>query len=165
MPTPQMHAKQLWAPYLVSAVVLLADVSQVRADGGPASGSSALTEKKKSDKEEKCQAVRQAARTAAIERLISSSLVRHELTLIRIAARPRQVVPPHQQVPPSWIKLIMRLVRSSSPNATTTWFRTTSFRTSTSACCNASANCRASRQQRFTSSARMARNGLSTAGQ
>src|SRR3974390_2376879 len=52
MPTPQMHAQQLWFPSLVSVVVLLTDVSPVRADGGPASGSSALTEKKKSVKEE-----------------------------------------------------------------------------------------------------------------
>src|SRR3974390_620134 len=52
MPTPQMHAQQLWFPSLVSVVVLLTDVSPVRADGGPASGSSALTEKKKSEKEE-----------------------------------------------------------------------------------------------------------------
>src|SRR3974390_527276 len=52
LPTPQMHAQQLWLPYLVSAVVLLTAVSPVRADGEPASGSSALTEKNKSDKEE-----------------------------------------------------------------------------------------------------------------
>jgi hypothetical protein len=40
------------AATLVSAVMLLVPIAPARADGGPASGSSALTEKKKSDKEE-----------------------------------------------------------------------------------------------------------------
>jgi hypothetical protein len=40
------------AATLVSAVLLLAPVAPARADGGPASGSSALTENKKSEKEE-----------------------------------------------------------------------------------------------------------------
>src|SRR3974377_1372276 len=48
-----MHGTQnLWFLSLGSALVLLIAVPPVRADGGPATGSSALTEKKKSDKEE-----------------------------------------------------------------------------------------------------------------
>src|SRR3974377_429040 len=48
-----MHGTQnLWFLSLGSALVLLIAVPPVRADGGPATGSTALTEKKKIDKEE-----------------------------------------------------------------------------------------------------------------
>jgi hypothetical protein len=67
---------------------------------------------------------------------MSTSVVAQELTLMRIAARPRQVVPPHQHVPLSWTKSMTRLVLSSSPKATTTWLNTTSFNTSTPAFCS-----------------------------
>src|SRR3546814_14109825 len=60
---------------------------------------------------------------AAAELSTSASLVAQELMLIRIAARPFQVVPPHQQVPSSWIAAMTRCVRASSPKATNTWFR------------------------------------------
>src|SRR3546814_11987789 len=65
---------------------------------------------------------------AAAELSTSASLVAQELMLIRIAARPFQVVPPHQQVPSSWIAAMTRCVRASSPKATTTWLSPTSLR-------------------------------------
>jgi hypothetical protein len=57
---------------------------------------------------------------AVTDRSMSSSAVAQELTLMRMAARPFQVVPPHQQTPASWTAAITRLVRSSPPKATTT---------------------------------------------
>jgi hypothetical protein len=61
---------------------------------------------------------------------MSSSVVFQQLTLTRIALRPRQVVGPHQHVPPSWTAAMTASVRDASPNATTTWLSTTSFSTS-----------------------------------
>ena len=55
---------------------------------------------------------------AARLRSTSSSVVAHEETLIRMAARPCHTVPPHQQVPSSWIELITFLVFSSFPKET-----------------------------------------------
>ncbi len=44
----------------------------------------------------------------------SASVVAHDETLIRIAARPCQTVGPHQHVPSSWIAAITARVVSSS---------------------------------------------------
>src|SRR3546814_6191909 len=85
---------------------------------------------------------------AAAELSTSASLVAQELMLIRIAARPFQVVPPHQQVPSSWIAAMTRCVRASSPKATTTWFSTTSLRISAPPALSSPAICRAWRQLR-----------------
>jgi hypothetical protein len=53
-------------------------------------------------------------------RSTSSSVVAHEQTLIRIAVRPCQTVPPHQQVPSSWTAWITRVVASGDPKDTST---------------------------------------------
>jgi len=60
-----------------------------------------------------------AATRSIASRLCSTSaaVVAHEETLTRMAARPRQTVPPHQQVPSSWMPAITRRVVSSSPEA------------------------------------------------
>ena len=47
------------------------------------------------------QAARSASRIALTESSTSSSVVAQELTLIRMAARPLQVLPPHQHLPES----------------------------------------------------------------
>jgi hypothetical protein len=39
---------------------------------------------------------------------------------MRIAARPRHCVGPHQQTPASWMRSITAAQRAASPNATTT---------------------------------------------
>jgi hypothetical protein len=49
---------------------------------------------------------------------------------MRMVARPRQTVPPHQHVPSSWMFRMVSRVDSSDPNDTGTWFSTTSFRIS-----------------------------------
>ena len=72
---------------------------------------------------------------------------------MRMAARPCQTVPPHQQVPSDWIPEMTRFVISASPKATSTWLRTTSLSTSYPADCNPSAKRLAWRQLRSTSSA------------
>ena len=54
---------------------------------------------------------------AATERSTSSAVVAQELKLMRMAARPRQVVPPHQQVPASWISAMTRRVLPDDGNA------------------------------------------------
>ena len=48
-------------------------------------------------------------------------------TLMRMAVRPCQTVPPHQQVPSAWSAAITRCVAAGSPNETSTWLSTTSF--------------------------------------
>ena len=96
-------------------------------------------------------------RIASSDRSTSSSVVAHELTLIRIAVSPCQTVGPHQQVPSAWSAAITRRVRSASPNETSTWFSTTSFSTRCPAARSPSAKRRAWRQQRSTSSASPAR--------
>ena len=72
-----------------------------------------------------------AAQRSMATRLFStsSSVVAHELTLMRIAGWPCHTVPPHQHVPSDWIEAIVRCVVSASPNDTSTWFSTTSFST------------------------------------
>jgi len=75
------------------------------------------------------------------------------LTLTRMAARPRQTVGPHQQVPSRCTAPMISLVRSSLPKLTSTWLSTTSFRTSNPARRMSRANRRASRQLRSTSAA------------
>ena len=50
---------------------------------------------------------------AARLRSASAAVVAQQETLIRIAARPRQTVPPHQQVPSAWIPAITRRVVAS----------------------------------------------------
>src|SRR6266498_435555 len=59
---------------------------------------------------------------------ISFSVVIHEDTLILIAVIPFHTVPPHQQVPSSWIFLMILFVRSASPKETSTWLSITSFK-------------------------------------
>ncbi len=46
-------------------------------------------------------------------RVTSSSVVAHELTLMRMAGRPCQTVPPHQQVPSAWTAATIRSVTSA----------------------------------------------------
>ena len=53
-------------------------------------------------------------------RSTSSSVVIHELTLMRIAVRPFQTVSPAHIVPSSWMAPITHRVRLSSPNETST---------------------------------------------
>ena len=48
-------------------------------------------------------------------------------TLTRIAVWPCHTVPPHQQVPSSWIPLMTRLVVAASPKDTSTWLSTTAL--------------------------------------
>src|SRR5215510_5320876 len=79
-------------------------------------------------------------------RSTSSSVVAHEETLMRIAARPCHTVPPHQQVPSAWIASITRRVVSSSPKETSAWLSTTSFSISYPAARNPSAKRDAWRQ-------------------
>ena len=62
--------------------------------------------------------------------VLTASVVAQLDTLIRIATRSCQRVPPHQQVPSCWRAAITRWVVCSSPKATSTWFSTTSFNTS-----------------------------------
>jgi hypothetical protein len=50
----------------------------------------------------------------------SSAVVIHDETLIRIAYRRCQTVPPHQHVPSRWTASITALVRASLPNETST---------------------------------------------
>ena len=69
-------------------------------------------------------------RIAARLRSTSASVVAHEQTLIRMAVRPCQTVPPHQQVPSACTASMTRCVVSGAPNDTSTWFSTTSFRIS-----------------------------------
>ena len=74
---------------------------------------------------------RSAMRTIAARlRSTSSSVVAQEDTLMRIAARPCQTVPPHQHVPSACSSAIARRVCSAEPNETRTWLSTTSFRIS-----------------------------------
>ena len=96
-------------------------------------------------------------RTAARLRSTSSSVVAHEETLMRIAARPFQCVPPHQQVPSRCTPRMTSVVTRSSPNATSTWLSTTSLRISKPASRSPAANRRAWRQLRSTSSSRPSR--------
>src|SRR4029453_14371140 len=56
------------------------------------------------------------------ERSTSASRVAQLDTLMRIAARSRQRVGPHQQTPSSCTSATVRAAPASSPNATTTWF-------------------------------------------
>ena len=58
---------------------------------------------------------------------------------MRMAVRPCQTVPPHQQVPSCWIASITRCVFSASPNETRTWLSCTSLSTSYPAAVNPSA--------------------------
>ncbi len=62
-------------------------------------------------------------------RSTSAAVVAHDDTLIRMATWPCHWVTPHQHVPSSWMAVMTRRVVSASPNVTSTWFRTTSFRT------------------------------------
>ena len=71
---------------------------------------------------------------------------------MRIAARPLQKVPPHQQVPSRCTLRITSAVVASSPNATSTWLSTTSLRISHPDSRSRSANRRAWRQLCSTSS-------------
>ncbi len=73
-----------------------------------------------------------SAQAIMASRLVSTSaaVVDQLQTLMRIARRPCQTVPPHQQVPSRWISSITRAVDSSSPKETSTWFSTTSLRIS-----------------------------------
>ena len=57
---------------------------------------------------------------AAMLASTSTSRVAQDETLIRIAVRPCQTVPPHQQVPSACSAAITRWVRAASPNATST---------------------------------------------
>jgi hypothetical protein len=68
----------------------------------------------------KCYALAATRQIAARLRSTSSALLAHDVTLIRIAARPCHAVPPHQLVPAACTAAITRRVRASSPNATTT---------------------------------------------
>ena len=68
------------------------------------------------------------SRPASVRRL--SSLVAQPETLMRMPAAPRHVVGPAQQTPSRCTRSITRAVRAASPNDTTTWFSTTSLRTS-----------------------------------
>ena len=52
-------------------------------------------------------------------------IVAEPLTEILIAERPRQTVPPSQQVPSAWTRAM-----ASGASATSTWFSVTSLRTS-----------------------------------
>ena len=77
-------------------------------------------------------AVSRATRIIASRlRSTSSSVVAHEETLMRIAVRPCQTVPPHQQVPSACSAGDhARASPSGSPNETSTWLSTTSLRIS-----------------------------------
>ena len=66
-----------------------------------------------------------ALRIAAAERSTSASVVDQFETLIRIASRPRQTVPPTQHVPSAWIR-----ATALGGAATSTWLSTTSLRIS-----------------------------------
>src|ERR1700733_3924375 len=70
----------------------------------------------------------------------SSSVVAQEQTLIRIATCPLRCVELHQQVPSSWMALTHSAVSASLPNETSTWLRTTSFKTAYQAAASSSAN-------------------------
>src|SRR5829696_3683629 len=78
-----------------------------------------------------------ARKIAAADRSTSASVVDQFDTEIRIAAMPCQVVPLSQQVPSAWTRVTTsRVYASESPppggvKRTSTWFRTTSLRTST----------------------------------
>ena len=52
-------------------------------------------------------------------RSTSASVVAHDDTLTRIAARPRQLVGPHQHVPSAATRARTSRLRASSPNDTT----------------------------------------------
>ena len=62
---------------------------------------------------------RRAASPARL-RSTSSSVVAHEDTLMRIAVRPCQTVPPHQHVPSACTPAMTRCVSAGSPNETST---------------------------------------------
>src|SRR5580704_9012782 len=85
---------------------------------------------------------------AAILSSTSSSVVAHEETLMRIAARPCHTVPPHQHVPSFCKAAITARVLSSPPNDTSTWLSVTSFKISYPAPFSPSANRVAPRQLR-----------------
>ncbi|MDX6627891.1 MAG: hypothetical protein QOH00_137, partial [Gaiellales bacterium] len=51
-------------------------------------------------------------------------------TLMRIAVRPCQTVPPHQHVPSACTPATTRSVEAGSPKDTSTWLSTTSLRIS-----------------------------------
>ena len=100
-----------------------------------------------------CQEPSAARRMDFRARSRSAAVVAQLLTLTRMASRPRQRVPPHQHSPASWSRPIVALVRGSLPKAATTWFRTTSFRTSTPARCSSAPSHAAWSQLRSTSPA------------
>ena len=79
-------------------------------------------------------------RIAATERSTSASVVDQFDTETRISRRPRQVVPPSQQVPSRCTPSMTRSVRASSPKPTSTWLRTTSLTTSAPPAASPSAN-------------------------
>ena len=58
-------------------------------------------------------------------RSTSSSVVAHELTLMRMAVRPCHTVAATQQVPSAWIAATTLRVVSASPNEMSTWLMTT----------------------------------------
>jgi hypothetical protein len=68
------------------------------------------------------------------------TVVIHDETLIRIAGLSFHTVPPHQQVPSSWISLMILFVISPSPKETRTWFKFTSLRISKPAFSRLAAN-------------------------
>src|SRR5438045_3483460 len=71
---------------------------------------------------------------------MSSVVVIHDETLIRMAGLPFHTVPPHQQVPSSWISCMILFVSSASPKQTRTWFKDTTLRISNPAFCRLAAN-------------------------
>src|SRR4030095_7629808 len=79
---------------------------------------------------------------------MSSFVVIHDDTLIRMAVVAFHTVPPHQQVPSSCTFLMMRFVRWGSPNETSTWLSVTLFKILKPACSSFDANNSANEQQR-----------------
>ena len=105
------------------------------------------------------------ARIEASDASTSASVVAQDDTLIRIASRPCQRVPPHQQMPSACTAAMTCAVRASSPKATSTWLSATSLSTSWPASARPRAMREACRQQRSTRSARPSRPRNASAAQ
>ncbi len=69
-----------------------------------------------------------ATANARTDRVMSSSVVAQEQTLMRITAFPCQPAPPAQHSPEAWIFRRVSDVISSLSHAASTWLNTTSFK-------------------------------------